>query len=147
MPAIDFVGIDLEGRPHAPLRVDIQSIPFESNSFDAIICIHVLEHVENDRIAISELHRVLKPGGWALISVPIDFDRETFEDPAIVSREARLKYFGEEQHVRIYGRDFGDRLQSVGFNVQLDRGADIHAETKTKYGLLDDENIFYCTKS
>ncbi len=147
IPAIDFVGVDLEGRPHAPLKVDIQDIPFESNSFDAIICIHVLEHVENDTCAMGELFRVLKPGGWALISVPIDFDRATYEDPSIVDPQERKQHFGEEQHVRAYGRDFAERLQASGFNVRLDRGADLPAETKKRHGLLDDENVFYCTKT
>jgi predicted SAM-dependent methyltransferase len=147
MRDIEFVGVDLEGRPHAPHRVDISQIPFESESYDAIICIHVLEHVEDDRQAIGELYRVLKPGGWALISVPIDFDRETYEDPAIVTPEERKKHFGEEQHVRIYGFDFPDRLAAAGFEVQLDRGSDLPSEIKQKYGLLDNENVFYCTKA
>ena len=147
IPAIEYVGIDLEGRPHAPLKVDIQDIPFESNSFGAIICIHVLEHVEDDKRAIGELYRVLKPGGWALISVPIDFDRETYEDPSIVDPRERKRHFGEEQHVCAYGRDFAERLQASGFKVQLDRGADVPAETKKQYGLLEDENVFYCTKT
>jgi len=147
LPAIDFVGVDLEGRPHAPHKVDITEIPFESASFDAIICIHVLEHVEDDRKAIAELYRVLRPGGWALISVPIDFSRKTYEDPTIVAPEDRKKHFGEEQHVRWYGFDFIDRLQSEGFEVQLDRGVDVPASSKEKHGLLDDENVFYCTKA
>lgn len=147
MPDIDFVGVDLDGRPHAPHKVDISEIPFESESFDAIICIHVLEHVEKDKTAIGELYRVLKPGGWALISVPIDFSRETYEDPSIVDPDERRKHFGEEQHVRIYGADFADRLSASGFEVQLDRGQDVAEENKHKYGLMDNENVFYCTKA
>ena len=146
MPDIEFVGVDLDSRPYVSHKVDITEIPFTPESFDAIICIHVLEHVENDRKAIDELFRVLKPGGWALISVPIDFDRETYEDPSIVAPEERKKHFGEEQHVRVYGFDFPDRLRTCGFEVQLDRGEDLSLEVKEKYGLLDDENIFYCTK-
>jgi SAM-dependent methyltransferase len=146
-PQIDFVGIDLEGRPYAPHRVDIAEIPFDSESFDAIICIHVLEHVEEDRKAIAELHRVLKPGGWALISVPIDFDNITYEDASIVSPEERKKHFGEEQHFRIYGCDFVNRLEAAGFKVRLDRGVDVPVEARDTYGLLDDENVFYCTKA
>jgi len=147
MPHIEYVGVDLETRPHVSVRVDISEIPFESESYDAIICIHVLEHVENDRKAIKELFRVLKPGGWSLISVPIDFSRQTYEDPSIVAPEERKKHFGEEQHVRVYGFDFVDRLKEVGFIVQLDRGADLPLDIKEKYGLLDDENVFYCTKT
>jgi len=146
MPAIEFVGVDLDGRPHVSHTVDITEIPFESESYDAIICIHVLEHVENDRKAMDELYRVLKPGGWAMITVPIDFNRETYEDPSIISPEERKKHFGEEQHVRFYGFDFAERLKACGFEVQLDRGEDLPLETKEKYGLLDNEHVFYCTK-
>lgn len=147
MPQVDFVGVDLDGRPHAPHRVDIEQIPFESESYDAIICIHVLEHVENDIKAIDELYRVLKPGGWALISVPIDFENPTYEDPSIVDPEERRKHFGEEQHVRQYGNDFEDRLRAAGFEVRLDRGSEIPESVRQKYGLLDDENVFHCTKA
>ena len=147
MHHIKYVGVDIQDRPHVSVKVDISEIPFESESFDAIICIHVLEHVENDRKAIKELFRILKPGGWSLISVPIDFSRPTYEDPSIVSPEERKKHFGEEQHVRAYGYDFVDRLKKVGFKVQLDRGTDLPADIKEKYGLLDDENVFYCTKT
>ena len=147
MPHIEFVGVDIEGRPHAPHRVDITKIPFESETHDAIICIHVLEHVEDDQRAINELYRVLKPGGWALITVPIDFSRPTYEDPAVVTPEDRKKHFGEEQHYRIYGNDFVDRLTDSGFSVRLDRGEDLPTDVKNKYGLLDNENVFYCTKA
>ena len=146
MPGIEFVGVDLEGRPNVSHKVDITDIPFEENSFEAIICIHVLEHIEDDRKAIKELVRVLKPGGWALISVPIDFSRKTYEDSLIVSPEDRKHHFGEEQHVRVYGHDFIDRLKEVGFVVQLDRGVDIPLDAREKYGLLEDENVWYCAK-
>jgi predicted SAM-dependent methyltransferase len=126
--------------------MDITEIPFHSESYDAIICIHVLEHIEKDRRAIKELFRVLRPGGWALISVPIRLDQRTFEDPAIVTPEDRKRHFGEEEHVRFYGIDFSQRLEEAGFQVQLDRGQDLDPKTREKYGLLDDENVFYCKK-
>jgi len=147
MPNIRFVGVDIEQRPYVSRLVDITDIPFESNFCDAIICIHVLEHIEQDRKAIRELYRVLKPGGWAMITVPINLDRRTYEDPTIVTPAERKKQFGEAQHVRVYGFDFKDRLKESGFEVHLDRGADIAFDTKEKYGLLDDENVFYCTKN
>ena len=147
MPQIDFVGVDLDGRPYAPHKVDISEIPFESDTFDAIICIHVLEHVENDKRAIDELYRVLKPNGWALISVPIDFSRATYEDASIVSPEDRREHFGEDQHYRIYGNDFVDRLAASGFDVRLDRGEALPVDLKEKHGLMDNENVFYCTKT
>ena len=147
IPGIEFVGVDLDGRPHVSHKIDITEIPFESKSYDAIICIHVLEHIEEDRKAIRELFRVLKPGGWALISVPIDFRQKTYEDTSIVSPEVRKQLFGEEQHVRVYGYDFIDRLKEAGFDVQLDRAADLPLDDREKYGLLDNENVWYCTKS
>ena len=78
--------------------------------------------------------------------MPIDLENPTYENPQIVSPEERKKHFGEEEHVRIYGFDFPDRLKSCGFDVLWDRGDSLPVETMEKYGLLDDENIFYCTK-
>ena len=147
MPNLDYFGLDLDGRPHICLKADISAIPTISDAFDAIICIHTLEHVTNDRKAIKELFRVLKPGGWAIITVPIRLDRETYEDPTITAPEERKRAFGEEQHVRFYGYDLTQRLEECGFHVQLDLGKDIDQHTKDKYGLLDDENVFYCTKA
>lgn len=146
MPNIEYVSVDIVQRPHVTHRVDITDIPFASNDCDAIICIHVLEHIEKDRKAISELYRVLKPGGWALITVPINLDRPTYENPEIVTPEDRRVHFGESQHVRLYGFDFIDRLKAQGFEVHLERGREIAIDTKEKYGLLADENVFYCTK-
>jgi predicted SAM-dependent methyltransferase len=146
IPSIDFVGIDIEDRPHVSHRADVTDLPFDSDTFDAIICIHVLEHVEADRMAMSEMFRVLRPGGWALISVPIDLSRTTYEDPAIVSPGQRRIHFGEAGHVRLYGVDLGDRLKQAGFSVELDLAADLAPETIEQYGLMDDENVFYCTK-
>ncbi len=94
-----------------------------------------------------ELFRVLKPEGWAVISVPLQLDQKTFEDPTIVAPEERQRAVGEEQHVRVYGYDLTERLEECGFQVQLDLSKNIDSRTRDKYGLLDDENIFYCTKS
>jgi predicted SAM-dependent methyltransferase len=126
--------------------MDLVKIPIRVESFDAIICVHVLEHIQEDRQAIRELFRVLQPGGWAVITVPIRLDQKTFEDPRITTPEERERAFGEAQHVRFYGYDLLERLEAVGFQVHLDLGQDVEQQTKEKYGLLDDENIFYCTK-
>jgi len=146
MPSIDYVGIDLFDRPNTSIRVDISGIPVKCETFDALLCIHVMEHVEDDVAAIAELYRVLKPGGWAFITVPIRLDRKTYEDPTITAPEDRLLHFGEEQHARIYGLDFPDRLESAGFDVQLDLAQDLDRSTSEEYGLFADENVFYCTK-
>ena len=147
MANIDFTGIDLEGRPFANHPIDVSDLPFESNKFDAIICIHVLEHVVDDRAAMHELHRVLKEGGWALITVPIDFQRKTYEDPTVQSAEARKIHFGEEQHWRVYGFDFIDRLTAAGFEVELNRAEDIPQTTQIKFGIIENEHVFFCKKS
>jgi predicted SAM-dependent methyltransferase len=147
MPNLDYVGIDLYDCPNICLKTDLTATSFSSDTFDAIICIHVLEHIEQDRQAIQELFRVLKPEGWAIISVPIRLDQKTFEDPTITEPEERERAFGERQHFRIYGYDLIERLKECGFQVQLNLGKDVDQQTKDRYGLRDDENIFYCTKA
>ena len=146
MPNITYLGVDLHDRPNTSVKVDISAIPIQSATFDALLCIHVMEHVEDDLSAISELYRVLKPGGWAVISVPIRLDQKTYEDPTITAPEDRLRHFGEEQHVRVYGHDLFDRLLTAGFDVQLNLAQDVDRAKSEKYGLLADENVFYCTK-
>ena len=147
MKNLHYLGADLEHRPNIALRMDLTAVPIRSSSVDAVICMHVLEHVHDDRTAMAELHRILKPGGWALISVPIRVDRATYEDASIVTPAAREAAFGETTHVRFYGFDVSDRLAAAGFDVQVDLASDINEATKRRYGLLDDENIFMCRKS
>lgn len=102
------------------IRLDITDMNFEDNFFVVIICSHVLEHVMDDRKAMSELFRVLKPKGIAILQVPISKTvRKTFEDFTITSPEEREKYFGQKDHVRIYGQDYKKRLQNIGFKVDL----------------------------
>jgi SAM-dependent methyltransferase len=119
-PNLDYVSTDLE-RARAMVKADITNLPFADDSFDVILCSHVLEHVVDDRKAMRELYRVLRPGGWALVLVPIDFSRgETFEDPTIVAPSDRERLFGQADHVRIYGRDFTGRLEEAGFTVRVE---------------------------
>lgn len=146
MPNVDYVGIDYRNHHNVSVKVNLAAVPLGSNAFDAIVCVHVLEHIEQDRQAIGELFRVLKPGGWAVISVPIRLDQKTYEDPTITAPEERERAFGETVHVRFYGYDLRDRLQACGFQVKLYLGKEIEQPTREKYGLRDDENIFYCTK-
>jgi len=148
MPDIEFVGLDLEqAGPQVTQIGDVACLPMESGKFDAVICTHVLEHVEQDRQAISELHRVLKPGGWAIISAPLRLDQPTHENPEITDPEERARVFGERGHVRYYGTDFIDRIESAGFQVTLDLASQVPDEIRYKYGLRDDENIFHCYKA
>lgn len=119
------------------VRGDITRLPFESGSFDVVICNHVLEHVPDDAAAMSELRRVLTPDGEALLMVPKDKERErTYEDDSVTSPEARRREFGREDHVRWYGRDFADRLAESGFDVSTRTYAEsLDEETVERYGL------------
>ncbi|MDF5719206.1 MAG: methyltransferase domain-containing protein [Rhizonema sp. PD37] len=100
------------------ITLDITSLAYQDNIFDVIICNHVLEHIHDDITAMSELHRILKPGGWAILQVPISLVlEETYEDFSITSPEEREKAFGQRDHVRIYSKDYLQRLESVGFRV------------------------------
>jgi SAM-dependent methyltransferase len=117
---LDYVAADLRSSV-ADILVDICALPFASDSFGLVICNHVLEHIPDDRRAMREILRVLRPGGQALMQVPIERDRETtFEDWTVTSREERTRVFGGGSHVRIYGRDYYDRLREAGFEVTLE---------------------------
>jgi SAM-dependent methyltransferase len=143
---LTYVSADLGYRANIGLRMDLAAVPLRSDSMDAAICVHVLEHVEDDRAAMAELHRVLKPGGWALISVPLRLDQPTYEDASIVTAAGREAAFGETTHLRYYGSDLCDRLRDAGFEVSVDWASDVPDAVRKRYGLLDDENIFLCTK-
>lgn len=144
---IDYVSVDL--LRNAMTRMDIANLGFADQAFDAIICSHVLEHVPDDRRALSELFRVLKPGGWAVIQVPISFSlEETYEDPTITEPEERHRAFGQRDHLRIYGKDYLNRLRDAGFDVDTWSYAEELSEAEAhKHGLLEGEKLFVCRKS
>lgn len=115
---LDYTTCDLDS-PIADVKADIQNLPFENDSFDVIFCNHVLEHVEDDKKALHELYRVMKPGGWGILQVPIRYQQEkTFEDPTITDRQERIEKFGQYDHVRVYGRDYYEKLAAIGFLVE-----------------------------
>jgi hypothetical protein len=152
-PALDYRSADLDS-PLADDRADIMALPYADASFDVVICLHVLEHIPDDRLAMRELARVLKPGGRAIVMCPIDYDRgETLEDPSVTEPEDRLRVFGQQDHVRLYGRDFEDRLAEAGFDVRLDRFIeDLPPERVARNGLRREqamfarEDVYLCTK-
>jgi SAM-dependent methyltransferase len=146
MPNIRFVGADLRKGPHISVRTDLRRTALRDASFDAALCVHVLEHIDDDAAAIAELHRILRPGGWALVSVPTDMDTVTIEDPSITDPGERKRLFGETGHVRLYGHDIVKRLEAAGFDVQVDLAADLASATVARYGLRPDENLFVCRK-
>jgi len=147
MSNLDYISADLNS-PYAMIRMDVTNILYEGNYFDVILCSHVLEHVIDDKKAMMEFFRVLKPGGWAILQVPVFTDREhTFEDPQIKTPEEREIAFGQKDHVRIYGLDYRKRLEEAGFIVIVDdyvKGLSL--EMVREFSLNRDENIYICTK-
>jgi SAM-dependent methyltransferase len=124
-------------------KADITSIPFQNNYFDN----HVLEHIPDDKLAMSEMYRVLKKGGWSIFQVPIDYSREmTYEDFTITDPAEREKAFGQHDHVRWYGKDYKDRLASVGFSVDENDFVKTFQEDEIfKLGFNKNELLYYCT--
>jgi SAM-dependent methyltransferase len=141
-PGLRYVTADLDS-PLAMDKVDIMDMPYADGSFDAVLCNHVLEHVDDDRVAMQEIRRVLRPGGWAILMTPIDATRATtLEDPAITTPAERHRVFGQSDHVRLYGRDFAARVADAGFAVRTDRYVDqLDPELVSRCGLRreDDE--------
>lgn len=114
---INYTTTDLNS-PLADVKADITHLPFEDNSFDTILCNHVLEHIPDDTKAMQEIYRILKKGGWAVLQIPQDLERkQTFEDDSITDPKERTKIFGQYDHVRVYGWDYFEKLKSIGFEV------------------------------
>ncbi len=139
---LDYTTTDLYS-PLADVKADICNLPFEDNSFDVILCNHVLEHIPDDIKAMQELYRVLKPSGWGIFQIPQDLTRDkTFEDNSITDKKERAKIFGQYDHVRVYGRDYFDRLRQNGFNVEeVDYSTKLTTEEITRYCLANGEII------
>lgn len=134
-----YVTADLES-PLADLHFDVQRIPLPDASVDAVICNHLLEHVADDRQALRELYRILRPGGWGIVLSPVDPNRErTFEDDTIVDPEQRTRIFGQYDHRRIYGADYADRLRDAGFEAaDIDYAAAFDEADRKRYALPED---------
>lgn len=146
IPGIDYLPVDLDS-PHAMRQMDITAMDIPDNSFDAIYCSHVLEHVPDDRKAMSEMFRVLRPGGWAVLQVPIS-ESATHEDPSITDPRERLRLFGQCDHVRVYGLDITERLREVGFDVRTTQGSDIASEgDRERFGIASKSPLFLCVKN
>ncbi|HWZ23214.1 MAG TPA: class I SAM-dependent methyltransferase [Cytophagaceae bacterium] len=141
-PAINYISTDLSGNFIADFRYDITHLAIADASIDLIICYHVLEHIENDRKALSELYRVLKPGGKAIIQTPFK-EGEIYENFSITSPAEKEIHFGQDDHVRIYSvSGLKERLEQAGFT------ADPKAyDRDVYYGLIANETVFVLTKS
>lgn len=149
LPGSTDVTIDLSPVRRPSVLADLTRLPFGAESFDVIYCSHVLEHVPDDRGAMRELRRVLSPKGWAILQVPIGFtDRATYEDSSITSPEDRLRVFGQDDHVRIYGTDYVTRLEESGFHVNVDAFVQEHTTADLqRFGLMADEDVYFCRPS
>jgi SAM-dependent methyltransferase len=140
---LDYTTTDLNS-PLADVTADICELPFQDNTYDVIFCNHVLEHIPDDTKAMQELFRILKPGGWGVFQIPQDLNRPlTFEDNNITDKKERAKIFGQYDHVRIYGRDYFDKLRKIGFKVtEVDyTNTKLSPEEVDKYRLAHGEII------
>jgi SAM-dependent methyltransferase len=143
--SIDYLSADL-GREDVMAAMDITDIRYPDDTFDIILCSHVLEHVPEDRKAMGEFYRVLKPGGWAILQVPI-LAETTLEDLSITDPKEREKLFGQHDHVRSYGIDYGDRLSEARFSVTVDGFVrDLGEAEIQRQGLTSHENVYFCAK-
>lgn len=144
---LDYTTADLES-PIADLHFDLHNIPLGDNSFDYFICNHVLEHVEDDKKVLGEILRVLKPGGKAILQVPLDYTlKKTYEDPSITFPAEREKHFGQKDHLRLFGLDYPDRLREAGFEVEeINYREKLGQELSEKYRLAKDEILYLSTK-
>ena len=134
--------------PIADVKADICDLPFKDNSFDFIICNHVLEHIPDDTKAMQELYRVLAPSGTAIMQVPYDAKREiTFEDNTITDQRERTRIFGQYDHLRVYGMDYFKKLSSIGFEVNaLDYTSSMTSDDIERYRLCKGELLPVCKK-
>ena len=143
---IDYISIDITPARNPMEIMDVTQLTFSDDTFDAVICLHVLEHISEDLKAMKEIFRVLKLRGWAIIQVPI-WAFETVEVPG-ASRDHYLELYGHSDHVRRYGFDYKNRLEKSGLKVKIDQfSRKLDLEFRRRFGLFETEDIFYCTKA
>lgn len=140
---LDYLTGDLES-PIADMHFDLHEIPLENDRFDVIFCNHVMEHVDDAHKCMSELYRVMKPGGWGIMQVPQDFSRETtYEDPSITSPKDREKHFWQKDHVRLFGKDYPQWLEKAGFTVTEFKKEDYYPQELIERYRLQKGEILY----
>lgn len=141
-----YITADLES-PLADMYFDVQHIPLEERSVDVVICNHLFEHVADDKLAMGELYRVMRPGGWGIMLVPEDRSRATtFEDDTITDAKERTRLFGQYDHRRVYGRDYDDRLREAGFEVERIAVVDMLSENERKLYATGNDDIVVVRK-
>jgi SAM-dependent methyltransferase len=144
---LEYITSDLES-PIADVKADICDLPFKENEFDVVFCNHVLEHIPDDTKAMQELYRVMKKGGFGVFQIPQDLSRDvTFEDNSITDKDERAKIFGQYDHVRVYGKDYFNKLRSVGFKVdEEDYTKKIDSKQIERFCLMKGEILPICYK-
>jgi SAM-dependent methyltransferase len=147
-----YTSVDLLD-PQATVQADLTALPFADDAFDVVLCSHVLEHVPDDRAAMRELARVLRPDGLAVVQSPVNYEMAaTHEDPQLTDEDERLRRFSQRDHVRVYGPDLRDRLAAAGLQVAIhDPVAHLPAELTARYGLAQPpgplrNDLYACTK-
>lgn len=140
---LEYITADIES-PLAKVKMDAHDIPFDESTFEIVFCNHVLEHVADDRKVMSEIYRVMKPGGWGILQIPLFFPLadKTVEDPTITDPKKREELFGQDDHVRKYGLDYRNRLEESGFKVSDDYVATLSEEELNKYGIIPSEILY-----
>lgn len=144
---LEYITGDIES-PLAKIKMDIHDIPFEDEAFDIVFCNHVLEHVEDDRKAMSEICRVMKKGGWGILQIPLFFPlpEKTIEDPTIKDPKKREELFGQDDHVRKYGPDYKNRLEEAGFNVHDGFNNELTEEEIHRYSIVRNDTLYVVVK-
>lgn len=144
---LKYLSSDFEDEFLADNAYDITNIPEPDNAFDTIICYHILEHIQDDSKAMTELHRVLNTTGTLLIQTPFDMHAtDIYEDASIQTPTERLTHFGQQDHVRIYTvQGLKHRLQQAGLTVTENKYTTL-SETEIQYGFSPNETVLFCTK-
>jgi len=147
MNNLDYVTGDLIS-PWADVQMDVHDIPFEADSFDVVICNHVLEHVDDAHKVMSEFYRVMKKGGWGIFQVPIDINSlTTQEDKSITDPKERERLYWQSDHLRLFGLDYGEKLSKVGFKVTESNFINqLNPDLVERYALPKDEIVYFCEK-
>ena len=146
MKNIDYTTGDLIS-PWADVKMDVHDIPFEENSFDVVICNHVLEHVEDAHKVMTEFYRVMKVGGWGIFQVPIVLIIQNRRRSTIIDPRERERLYWQDDHVRLFGLDYGKRLEAAGFKVTEDDFIyQLDPKLVERYALPRGEILYFCQK-
>lgn len=147
MKNLDYITADLIS-PWADVKMDVHEIPFDENSFNVVICNHVLEHVEDANKVMKEFYRVMKPGGWGIFQVPIDINNKvTIEDKNIIDPNERERLYWQSDHLRLFGLDYGKKLSEAGFKVtESDFINELSEDLVERYALPKGEIVYFCQK-